>query len=158
MAELSVDLFLPVKPLTNDPELYSELITVYNAIRILSQAFDDIVNEVILTAFETIAIGNLLAVYNDAGIGKLRKALDAASPATIPIYTCIGFAATSANAGQSVLCKIRARYPQYPAGTLTPGTRYYLSATTAGLLTTVVGNQLVGIAQDDTTLLWRAQL
>lgn len=151
MAESSVNLSLPIKPVTDNPELYNELLTVYNALRLLAQAFDDIVNETILVAFEDITIGQALAVYSDAGIGKFRKALD-------PTYYCIGFAGTNASAGESVLCRIRWRYPIFPAGTLTPGTLYYLSAATPGLITTTPGNQLIGIAQDDTTLLWKPQL
>ena len=151
MAESSVNLYLPVKPITENPELFGELVTVYSAIRLLASAFDDIVNEVILVAFESIAIGELVAVYNDAGVGKARKAFD-------PTYYCIGFAANTVTAGQSVLIRIRWRYPQFAAGTLTPGTLYYLSAVTAGLITTTPGNQLIGVAQDDTTLLWKPQL
>ena len=56
------------------------------------------------------------------------------------------------------MIRIRWRYPQFAAGTLTPGTLYYLSAVTAGLITTTPGNQLIGVAQDDTTLLWKPQL
>jgi len=151
MRSNATNLALPAKPLTQDPKLYIELVIVYNAIRLLAQAFDDIVNEVILTAFEGINAGQLVAVYNDAGTGKLRKALD-------PTYFCIGWAGNTVSAGQSCRCIIRHRFPELPGGTLTPAAKYYLSAAVAGAITLTPGNQLVGIAQSDTTLLWKPQL
>lgn len=151
MAELSMDLALPVKPLTDNADVYPELAGIHNSIRLLASAFDNTVNEVIMPAFEAITIGQLVAVFNDAGTGKLRKALD-------PTYYCIGFAANSVSAGQSCLCRIRWRYPNFAVGSLTPGARYYLSAGVAGAITTVLGNQLIGIAQSGTVLLWKPQL
>ena len=147
MANLTMDLALPAKPIVTTPELYTEATVIYNAIRILAQTFDDLVNEILLTAFEAIAIGQVIAIYNDAGVGKARLALDGT-------YFATGFAASNAAVGVTVRVKIRGRYPTFPAATLTPGAKYYLSAAVAGAITAAVTTQAIGVAQSDTTLLW----
>ena len=144
---LSMDLSLPAKPIVQTPELYSEATVIYNAIRILAQAFDDLVNEILLVSFEAINVGQIVAIYNDAGVGKARLALDGT-------YFATGFAANNTIAGQTARIKIRGRYPLFPAATLTPGAKYYLSNAVAGSITAGATTQAIGVAQSDTTLLW----
>lgn len=147
MATFTMDLALPAKPTTDNPEVYAEAVVIYNAIRILAQEFDDIVNEILLVAFENMTLGQLVAIYNDAGTGKARKALDGT-------YFAIGWCAATVSAGSTARIRIRGRFPQFPAATLTPGVKYYLSNAVAGNITAGVTTQAIGVAQSDTTLLW----
>lgn len=151
MPILTMDMSLPAKPLATDPDLYSEATVIYNAIRILAQSHDDLINEIAVTAFETMAVGQMVALYNDAGIGKARLALDGT-------YFAIGFCGADVSAGSTARVFLRGKYPTLAVASLTPAAKYYLSNAVAGSITLGPTTQIIGVAQSDTTLIWKPQL
>jgi len=172
--ELSVSLGLPVSPLVQNGELYTELSKVYNAIKAIARSLDAYTgvlgedeaywdqtgtdrcyfgtNAVIyLEAGEDLAYGSIVGIKSD---GKAWKAQDGT-------LLCIGFCSApgGSTAGDTTQIRLIGIYPAYPAATLTPGTRYYNSST-AGVVgvTAPTWNQIVGYAISDTTLLFHPQL
>jgi len=139
---------LPAQPLTENAELFNELLRLYNAVKILVQSLDLHTGEAIaLTAGEAIAYGKTVGIKSD---GTVWMAKDGTYPA-------IGWCTTPGGvvAGESVTFQTFGLFPEFAAGTLTPGTRYYQSST-AGTIG-VVGSapswgQVVGIALSDTQL------
>jgi hypothetical protein len=153
MELLSVNLPLPVAPLTQDQKLYGELLTVYNAIRVVAQAHELLQPKILITAFENLTYGQLVAIYNDAGTGKARLAQDG-------VRFTVGWCSIPGGSltGEATEITLRGTYPSLPPTTLTPGAKYYLSAATPGALTAAVTGQIVGVALSDTELLWMPQL
>lgn len=172
--ELSVNLGLPAAPLSNTPELFSEMLRVYNALRILANALDDYtgvisppnsewsqlgiqvrshgMNRVYLPAFENIAYGETVAFYNDAGTVKLRKAV-------VSTYPCRGYCSVSGGvtAGQTCEAVLFGVSATFTAGTFTVGATYYQAAT-AGAITNGVTAQKVGYAMTTSLLFFNPDL
>lgn len=168
--ELSVNLGLPVAPVTQDPELATELQRVYNAVRGVTRALDSYTGAVgesddlwsqagftkfsfglnskfYLQAGEDIAYGSIVGVKSDK---KLYNAQDG-------VVRCCGFIAllagvTTGNYVEAQMCGL---FPAFAPGTLTAGTIYY-NSTTAGAVgaagSAPTWNQAVGYAMSDTQL------
>ena len=104
-----------------------------------------------MMAFEALAAGDFINLYNDAGTIKLRKTDANGKPAD-------GFVLTAIGAGASGVAKFEGVNSQL-AG-LTPGTTYYLSNVTPGGVTntppTTAGHlvQKLGIALSATEILF----
>ena len=164
--ELSFQLPLPQAPLTSQPELFQELLRVYNAIRLVAYKLDSYTGaippatedfaqvetagiringmcKVYLPAYEDLSVGHTVTFYDDAGTNKVRKAID-------PTYRARGFCSIAGLAGELVEITLIGKYPSYPASTLTPGTTYYQS-NVAGTIG-AAGFQAVGFALTDTDL------
>lgn len=172
--EQSANLGLPAAPLTDNQELYYELLRIYNAIRIVMQAVDNNTGaisppeeywdevgytrftagnmaKIYIKAYEALSYGTTVGIYNDGGEGKAAKAQSG-------VRACIGFcsAVDGAAAGDYTEIQLYGLYPQFAAGTLTPGVGYYQSAT-AGVVG-ASGTQVIGIALSDTQLFFNPQL
>ena len=166
--ELSMDLRLPAIPQTTDQKLYTELQPIHNAIRMLAYTLDAYtgatsapyyvwneleagtlrlqnITKVYLPAFEDMAAGRFIAIYDDAGTAKARLALD-------PTYRCRGYVTSDVVASEFAEIVLLGAYPEMAAGTLTPGATYYLSSVTPGATTTTSGTQALGFAVTDKTL------
>lgn len=147
--ELSVNLGLPAQPLTDDPKLFVELIKVYNAIKIIAAALDSHTGEPLYAeAGESISYGQTVGI--STADGKVYKADDG-------VLMCIGWCKTAGGvvAGDSVSIQHFGLYPELPAASLTPGTRYYQSSTAGsiGLVGTApTWGQVIGFAISDTQL------
>ena len=169
----SVNLGLPSAPLTDNQDLYYELLRVYNAIRIVMQSVDNNtgaisppeeywneigytrctvgnMSKIYVQAYEALSYGSTVGIYNDGGVGKAAKAQDR-------VRACIGFcsSAEGAAAGDYTEIQLYGLFAPFPAGTLTPGAGYYQSAT-AGIIG-VSGSQFVGYALSDTQLFFTPQ-
>jgi hypothetical protein len=176
MSNYSVRTGLPATPLTPDPALFGELTRVYNAIKNIAIHYDAVTGaiqpaadswpelgatrytvggmcKIYLPAYEDLDYGNTVGVYDDAGVGKAKKAKDA-------VLYAVGFCTSVSGviAGEYTEVTVYGAYPKLPSGTLTPGAKYYQSATTAGVIDTAVTTQCVGFAISDTTLIWMPQL
>jgi hypothetical protein len=170
--ELSFNLGLPSVSLEQDPKLAQEFTKIYNAIKSVAYYLDRYTGalppvtddwpevgtaslipngmfKVYMPAFEDLAVGNLVAFYNDAGTPKVRKSQSA-------VRKCHGFCSVAGLTGAQVEITLIGRFPEYPAGTLTPGTYYYNSAT-AGVLG-AAGDQVLGVALTDTTFFFNPML
>lgn len=169
----SANLGLPAAPLTDNSELYYELLRVYNAIRVVMQSVDNNTgaisppqeywNEIGYTRFtsgnaskiyiqanEDLSYGNTIAIHNaGGGVGKAKKAVSTG---------CIGFCSSidPITAGDYVEVQCYGIMSGFAPSTLTPGGVYYQSAT-AGLIG-ASGTQVVGVALSDTVLLFNPQL
>lgn len=143
----SVDLQLPQLPVIADTEVRNKLARVFSAINILAQALDTYTGAGLVAIFsETVIAGDLINVYNNAGVltARLASAADTTKPAN-------GFAPLAVTSGHTGAI--------YPIGViselsgLTPGAIYYLSDTTPGgrksTQPTVI--QPVGFALSSTT-------
>ena len=169
----SLNLGLPAVPVTNNPELWTEFIRVYNAVRILAGAMDnytgalnelpDVWNQlgvsrcydglntrIYLEAGESIAYGRTIGID---GSGLARLADDG-------VYFAIGFSTntTTAALGDMVEIQQRGIFPAFPAATLTPGNRYYQSSTPGSVGAFGTGTQCIGYAISDTILYFNPQL
>lgn len=139
---------LPAQPLADNPELFQELLRVYNAIKILVQALDLHTGDALsLTAGEDISYGQTVGIKSD---GTMWKAQDG-------VYPAIGWCTVPGGAltGESVSYQMFGLYPEFAAGTLTPGLRYYQSNTAGAVgiaATAPTWGQVVGIAISDTQL------
>lgn len=172
--ELSVNLGLPETPMTENKELFLELIKVYNAIKNLAYALDGYTGaiapptsdwsyysnniirlngqtKVYVPFYETMTIGNTVSFMNDAGTAKVRKAQDGS-------YVCHGFASTDTNAGDWGEVTLMGRYPNLSAGTLTTGAKYFQSGTAGLIGASGTGSQCIGFAMSDTALFFNPQL
>ncbi len=164
--ELSFQLPLPQSPLTENQELFQELLRVYNAIRTVAYKLDsytgaippptddfaEVANsgikvngmcKVYLPAYEDLVVGNTVYFFDDAGTVKARKAVSATAKAR-------GFCSIAGLTGEVVEVTLIGLYPSFPAATLTPGNTYYQSVT-AGAIGNA-GFQAVGFALSDTQL------
>lgn len=81
-----------------------------------------------LAASETLAAADIVNVWNDAGTAKARKADGSASG-----KECVGFVLAGAASGANATVYFEGTITGLSG--LTPGTRYYLSATTPGQVT-----------------------
>lgn len=167
--ELSINLGLPQNPLTQNGELFTELKRVYNAINATARAVDSY----------TGVLGQPRDVWSELGVGQcsiglnskiyLEAAADLDYGNTIAIDStgkaikasgtnCIGFCTSSGGVltGEYTEIQLLGIYPAFPAGTLTPGNKYYQSATAGSIGTS--GSQVVGFAISDTVLFFNPQL
>ena len=168
----SANLGLPAAPLTDNSELYYELLRVYNAIRVVMQSVDNNTgaisppkeywNEIgftrftsgnasklYLQAYENLSYGNTIAIHNaGGGVGKAKKAVTSG---------CIGFCSSieSVLAGEYAEIQCYGIMAGFAPSTLTPGGAYYQSGT-AGVIS-ASGTQVVGVALSDTVLLFNPQ-
>jgi len=161
----SVDLGLPVLPIVTTPELATEFLRVYNALRSLASALDAYtgalspeteywaqlksgrnllgnLGKLYYPTYEALVVGSLVGFYNDAGTVKCRK-----SDGT---YLCRGFVTAVYAAGDVAEITVLGMMPQFSVGTLTPGATYYQGAT-AGTLS-ASGSRAIGFAVDDQNL------
>ena len=168
-SKYSINTGLPAAPLTDDPKLFNALVPVYNAIRNtlaatdaytgtigleqdfwpqggVSRCSDGLNSKIYLEAGENLAVGNLIGIFSN---GKAYKSTSAGTP------FCIGFCTTAVSTGQYAEIQLRGIYPTFSSPTLTPGNRYYQSAT-AGVLG-ASGTQVVGFAISDTVLYFNPQ-
>lgn len=176
MGNSSINLGLPERPLTDDNKLFLELLPIYNALKNILHAHDAVtgiisppesdwpqlktnrfttggMHKIYVTAFENLSLGNTVGIYNDAGVGKAKKAQDG-------VLEAIGFcsAPNGTTAGAVTEITVVGRYPLFPASTLTPGAKYYQSATPGVIGVSGTGTQVIGFAVSDTELIWMPQL
>lgn len=172
----SANLGLPAAPLTQDTELFYELLRVYNAIRVVMQSVDNNtgavpppeeywnevgftrctvgnMSKIYIQAYEDLAYGHTVGIYNaGGGVGKAAKAQDA-------VRACVGFCSSTdgAKAGEYTEIQLYGLFAPFPAGTLTPGAGYYQSATAGLIGPSGTGTQFVGYALTDTQLFFCPQ-
>jgi len=169
--ELSVNLALPERPLTQNAELFTELNRVYNAIRSVARSLDaytGVVGEqndfwsqagalrcnfglnskIYLEAGEDLILANTIGIKAD---GQAWKAVDGGT-------RCRGFctAVNGVLAGEFVEFQVFGIYPQFSAGTLTPGSTYYQSGSAGQVGAS--GSQAVGFAITDRILFFNPTL
>lgn len=148
--DLSFNLGLPATPYTKDSAVLPDLLALHNAVKNLALIVDALRLRHVLTAYEDIAAGQTVGIYNDSGVGKAKLA-------EVGVLTAIGLCTYGAAAGSSVEIQCLGLYPELAAGTLTPGALYYQSAT-PGTISTTPTAQIIGMALSDTQLLWMPQL
>ena len=174
-ASQSANLGLPAAPLTDNQELFYELLRVYNAIRTVQQSVDNNTgaisppetywsevgftrctignsSKIYIQAYENLSYGSTVGIYNDGGTGKAKKAKDG-------VLVCIGFCAATdgATAGDYTEIQLYGLFAPFAAGTLTPGAGYYQSATAGVIGVSGSGAQFVGYALSDTQLFFCPQ-
>lgn len=170
--EMSMNLGLPATPMTENKELFGELIRVYNALRILGYSLDSYTgalsppaedwpflgaagagrgDRVIRYAvlYENVTAGNTVSFMADAGTFKVRKAVSGT-------YNCHGFVLKDGTAGAWAEVCLFGNFLEFAPGTLTIGATYHQSAT-AGLIA-AGGTQVIGFAVSDTQLFFNPQL
>lgn len=153
----SINLGLPDRPLTENPELNAELRRVYNALDSVvsavdaysgtgesestyssqvgtSQCFFGVNSKVYLEAAEEIEFGQLVALHSD---GLLYKAA--------PPLTCIGFSRSKEPAAY-IEVQLVGVYPRLSSAVLVPGVKYCLGTTPGTFAPFSSGAQVVGIA------------
>jgi hypothetical protein len=146
--EQSVRTGLPASPLTENPDLFAEMLRVYNAIKIVIQALDDHTGEPLaLECGEDIGYGKTVGIKSD---GKAWLADDG-------VVACTGFCTTAGGGltGEFISIKLLGMFPAFPAATLTPGLRYYQSSTAGSIgvaASAPTWGQVIGIALSDTQL------
>lgn len=171
--ESSISLGLPAAPVTQDPELATELTRVYNAIRSVARAVDMYMG----------ALGEQEEFWDQSGTGRMFSGLnskfyaEAGDPSISPGntiglgsngkayraydagYRCCGYAISVV--GGWVEIQVYGLSYKYPPGTLTPGAVYY-NSTTAGIIgvagSAPTWNQAIGYALNDTQLFFMPQL
>lgn len=164
----STNLGLPAQPLTQNAELWTELLRIYNGMRALAFNLDtytgaqgepaDVFSELGITrcliglnsriyieAGEAIAPGETVGLN---GAGLAFRADDG-------VYFAIGFCTNDASVAIGEFVEIQ-QLGIFPVGGLTPGSKYYQS-TTPGLITAGVTSQCVGYAINSTTLYFSPQ-
>lgn len=171
----SVNLGLPSAPLTDNQEMFYELLRVYNAIRIVMQSVDNNtgaisppteywnevgytrctignMSRIYIKAYEDLAYGNTVGIFNDAGEGKAKKAQYA-------VLACVGFCSdpNGATAGEYTEIQLYGLFAEFPAATLTPGAGYYQSGTAGVIGASGSGTQFVGYALSDKQLFFCPQ-
>lgn len=169
----STNLGLPTAPITENRELWIELLKVYNAIRNVAAQLDNL----------TGAISEPSDVWSQIGTGRLTFGLnsklyleaavaitygqtigiDAAGLADLAddaVLGCIGFcsAVNGAGAGDTVEIQLFGLYPLLAAASLTPGARYYQSTTAGAIGVGGTGTQCIGFAINDQQLFFNPQL
>lgn len=171
----SANLGLPASPLTNDQELFYELLKVYNAIRVVMQAVDNNtgsmqppkeywneigftrctignMSKIYMQANERLEYGNTVGIVKVGGVGKFKKAQNG-------VTVAIGFCTSQdgANAGDYTEVQTYGLFVPFAAGTLTPGAGYYQSGTAGMIGVAGTGAQFVGYALSDTQLFFCPQ-
>ena len=152
----SFSLGLPAQPLTQDPALYPELVRIYNALRTLSRELDSRTGQpIVVIAGENLSYGHTVGIKAD---GKAYKADDG-------VLGCIGFCNKPGGSllGEATSIQIFGMYPELPAGTFTPGTRYYQSHLYPGEIRALsveepALTQVIGFAITDTQLFFNPNL
>jgi hypothetical protein len=176
---ITFDMGLPVTPLTENVELFTELLRIYSALRNVaitldsytgaavpdSTLWDSVGSSGILVAnhtrlfypaMENISYGQTVSIVNDSGTAKVRLAKDGN-------YPCRGFCADPAGVttGNYTYISFSGVLPEFAPSTLTPGALYYQSAT-AGAIGAIgsapAWKQVVGFALSDTQLFLIPQL
>lgn len=151
---ISSNLGLPNLPTTEDQNLYNELFRVYNAINIVARNLDlytgilarptedwpaltpgDTIRtqngtRVYLPYTETCTYGNMITIYDNAGVASVRKA-----NATDALKPCFGFCSGASGTLAGARGEIMLGGLVSLSGAF-PGTIYYLSKT-SGQLTSV---------------------
>ena len=134
-SSFSVNLGLPATPPTNDTELYTQLMLVYQAINALAAGAQTAANNTIsLTASEDIPAGSFVNIYNN----QLRIA-DAANSSGIGLINCLclmgvndrpvmGFTSSSIVANSNGTILLGPAVINFASPVLTVGSSYYLSA------------------------------
>jgi len=174
---MSINLGLPAIPETQDPDLYAALIPVYSAIRNVMYAVDGytgngfvdpadygVVNPygyiglqkqavVFLKAYEDMTAGTIACIWDSAGKPVIRKALGG-------VYRAHGFLSESVTAGKYTPIVLAGLCTGI--GGLSIGISYWLSDTTAGLITptppATPGNiQRLGFALDTTKFFFQPE-
>lgn len=171
----SVNLGLPSTPLTDNSELFYELMRIYNAIRLVMQSVDNNtgaisppteywdevgftrctvgnMSKIYIIAYENLSYGNTVGIYNHGGVGKAKKAQNG-------VLGCVGFCSApgGAVAGEYTEIQLYGLFPPFSAGTLTPGAGYYQSGTAGVVGASGTGTQFVGYALSDTQLFFNPQ-
>ena len=135
-SSFSVNLGLPATPPTNDTELYTQLMLVYQAINALAAGAETAANNTIsLTASEDIPAGSFVNIYNN----QLRIAdADNSSGAGLSIPSqCLmgvndrpvmGFTSSSIVANSNGTILLGPAVINFASPVLTVGSSYYLSA------------------------------
>lgn len=170
MSVFSVNLGLPQAPLTENPELFGELVRVYNAIKNITYAHD------VVTGAKTpdradwpqlscsrITVGGMCRLYKLAGVDiEFGQTVAVHSSGLLvlaqsPSLKAVGFCTVrdGVSAGDYVEIQTLGMYPLYPEGTLTPGVTYYQSATPGVIGTS--GSQVLGYAISDQELWFSPQ-
>lgn len=169
---ISFNLGLPDVPLTDNMELWKELLRAYNAIRQVAYQLDNITGALTppaedwtelgvgnatyskpkfyMPAYEDLSYGNTIEIYNaGAGVGKAKKGTSG---------KVIGFCSATGGTllGEITEVTIFGKYPSFAPGTLTPGT-FYSQSGTAGVLGAGFA-QTLGFALSDTQLYFLPQL
>lgn len=162
----STNLTLPATPTTNEGELFTELLKVYNAIKIVMGAVDTYcgTEPELPENWAQVGFGRMFAGLNSvfyttaaANItyGQLVS-INGANQAILAqsgVNTAVGFCAAPNGVLVGERCPIQVfgLYPTLPAASLTPGTPYYLSVT-PGAIGAAVTAQRVGFAISDRQL------
>lgn len=108
----------------------------------------------VLPAFENLSAGNLVNVFNDGGVAKVRKA-DASAVGK----EAHGFVLQSYNSGQTAVIYFSDEVTGLSG--LTPGARYFLSDETPGAVTTTPPStsgsvvQYIGVATSSSSLFFK---
>jgi hypothetical protein len=158
---MSFNLGLPTIPgYTKDDEMYRELFRLYSAVRNIVYNYDSVTGAVTPDAAiqgelgtDRISIGGMARFYIEAG-----EALDYTN--TVQINSdgkaykgtdgnVRGFCSSTAGVSLGGIAEITVlgKYPSFTAGTLTPGTKYYQSATNGVI--GAAGTQCLGFAITD---------
>lgn len=127
MSYNTVDTGLSNFPSHPDPATLSELVDIYNAIKIIQQLLSDSTQFIAITS-EAISAGQYVALYNNAGEATVRKA-----NATDNTKVAIAFATTDVASGVHGVFRIVGNNNLLSG--LTPGSMYYLSDATSGGVT-----------------------
>ena len=134
-SSFSANLGLPATPPTNDTELYTQLMLVYQAINALAAGAETAANNTIsLTASEDIPAGSFVNIYNN----QLRIA-DAANSSGIGLILAhclmgvndrpvMGFTSSSIAANSNGTILLGPAVINFASPVLTVGSSYYLSA------------------------------
>lgn len=175
MPSYSTNLGLAQNPETKDPDTIFEFQRVYNAIHILQAALDtysgigntdstlwsqlagenqvslqNLTNQYVI-ATEDITAGMVVNLYNNSGTLAVRKALSDSTGN----YVCRGFCRQSVTSGNYAWISLMGANNAISG--LTPGFTYWLSDSTAGLVTSTPPGgtsivQIVGFALSSTCL------
>lgn len=151
-----IDLALANSPnyKTDDKELYSELVVIYNALKLLRDVVNNAVPVVQAFYTETVAYGALVNLYNVAGVLSARNAN--ATAAGKPAHGwCRNKSGVLANNQDEIV--VQGIFPS--AAGLTPGSTYFLTNAVgvAGLAAGTV-TQRIGYAISATELYVRPDL
>jgi len=169
----STNLGLPRAPTTNNAELFSELLRLYNACNSLAANLD----------IQTGALGEPSDVWSQVGVARctigknsviyLQTAeaiaygqtvgINAAGKAVLAddaVAICIGFSTSIVTVAINGYVQVQQLgiYPAFAPGTLTPGNRYVQSTSAGAIGATGTGTQIVGYAITDRILYFNPQL
>lgn len=175
--KFSVNLGLGVVPETGNPELFAEAFRIYTAVKTLAGALDTYtgavqydavlwsvltpadsirsqgMNRLYVIYSEAVTLGQVVTLWNDAGVLKAKKAGGAAWAGDTRGYCSVVGGVAIGDYGEVILFGLH----PYVAGA-TPGALYYTSNITAGAITATKPNahldnfQPVAFALNATTL------